>query len=137
MAIFGDMHKIQIKYIILFFIYVFLLFFLNSCKTITKIETETEYIHDTLRIEKVQYDSIYLGDKTIIETRNDTVYNTRYVTKYKEKIKWKDSIQVQIQYKDKEIVKEIVKKEKWYKQFSFWLSVLLGLLLIFSMKLRK
>ena len=128
------MNKLRLRYIILFFIYVFLLLCFNSCKTITKVETETEYKTDTLFVDKICYDSIYVNDSTVIKEKGDTVYFTKYLTKYKEKVKVKDSIQVKIEYKDKIIEKEVIKKIPIWKNYFLYSTI--GLLLFIIMLLR-
>lgn len=103
-------------------------FCLCACKTITKVEKEYITLYDTVKVEDVRYDSIYLEKEKETFTKGDTVFQNVYETKYKEKIKWKDSIQVKIEYKYKIIEKEIVKEEKWYK--NYWLYSTIGLLIL-------
>ena len=99
---------------------VFVVMFLSSCATRTKIEYRdrdvnhyiTNTIHDTLRIKET--DSVHHE----IITRNDTVFDTKYV----EKTRWHDRIvekhdtcwrdSVTTEYKEK--VSEVVKYPKTY-----------------------
>ena len=131
------MNKLRLKYIILFFIYVFLLILFNSCRTVTNFEKDIEYKTDTLFVDKICYDSIYVNDSTVIKEKGDTVYFTKYLTKYKEKIKYRDSIKTVVEYKDKEVIKEIVKKQKWYKNYWLYSTILLLVLLITLFKFGK
>lgn len=130
----NQMNKLRLKYIVLFFIYVFILILCNSCKTITKVEKEYVTLYDTVKVEDVRFDSIYVNDSTIIKEKGDTVFFTKYLTKYKEKVKVKDSIQVKIEYKDKIIEKEVIKKTPIWKNYFLYSTI--GLLLFIIMLLR-
>lgn len=62
--------------------FVTLLFTMPSCKTVEKVEYVNHY--DTVYINKVEKDSVYLKDSVYIYSKSDTVY---YV-KWKERIKY-------------------------------------------------
>lgn len=91
-------------------------------------------LYDTVKVEDVRYDSIYLEKEKETFTKGDTVFQNVYVTKYKEKIKWKDSIKTVIEYKDKIIEKEVIKKTPIWK--NYWVYSTIGLLLFIIMLLR-
>lgn len=113
---------------------------LFSCKTktlIQEIPVEIPSIH-TEYVQK--YDSIYVHDSIfqVIETKNDTIYNTKTVFQYKYKTKndticKTDTITKPIYITKKEIIeKEII---PWKKIFGiFGVCSLLFILLIYKVR---
>jgi len=78
------------------FLLVLAFFCCSSCRTktavISDVVVEKQVARDTVRIEHLLRDSVYIKDSIRIATKNDTVYTERWHTKYIERVKYSDSI---------------------------------------------
>lgn len=65
--------------------FILLMLMLIGCTTIKYVPVESVHT-DSIYISKVQVDSVYLHDSTIIRQVGDTIYNTEIKYKYKFKL---------------------------------------------------
>jgi hypothetical protein len=89
----------------------------SGCTT-TKYVTVPEYHTDTLRVVKVQHDSLVLKDSVYIHDKGDTVLIEKWHTQYRDRIvrdtvyqSKRDSIPYPV-----EVVKEVPAKLTWWQQ---------------------
>ena len=109
-----------------------------SCRT-TQYVPVPEYHTDTLIVTKVQHDSIYINDSTVITEKGDTVRIEKWHTKYVEKqvhdttyVSKTDTIP---QPYPVEVINEVEKPLTWWQQtrlhianILLWLIGLIGLI---------
>ena len=111
---------------------------LSGCTT-TKYVTVPEYHTDTLRVVKVQHDSLVLKDSVYITEKGDTVLIEKWHTQYRDR--WRtdtvyqsktDSIPYPV-----EVVKEVPAKLTWWQQtrlhlanIVLWLLALLAVIYV-------
>ena len=99
-----------------------------SCTT-TKYVTVPEYHTDTLIVNKVQKDSIWVHDSVSVREKGDTVWIEKWHTKYAMKevhdttyIHKTDSMPMPYPV---ETIKEVEKPLKWWQETLMWAGVLL------------
>lgn len=104
---------------------VILLLCVISCRSVQYVPVETVK-HDSIYINKVQYDSIYNRDSVYLERAGDTVYlyKYKYIYKYKNLtdtmyVTKTDSIQIAYPM-------EIIKEKYRVPKFLWWLVILLA-----------
>ena len=104
---------------------VILLLCVISCRSVQYVPVETVK-HDSIYINKVQYDSIYNRDSVYLERAGDTVYlyKYKYIYKYKNLtdtmyVTKTDSIQIAYPV-------EIIKEKYRVPKFLWWLVILLA-----------
>ena len=123
-----------VVYFIAFIIGILICSLFSSCKSVEYVPV-IEYHTDTLIQTKVQHDSIYINDSTVITEKGDTVRIEKWHTKYVEKqvhdtlyISKTDSVPVPYP------VTEYVEKQlTWWQQARLHLAnVVLYLLLIIA-----
>ena len=111
---------------------------LSGCTT-TKYVTVPEYHTDTLRVVKVQHDSLVLKDSVYIHDKGDTVLIEKWHTQYRDR--WRtdtvyqskrDSIPYPV-----EVIKEVPAKLTWWQQtrlhlanIVLWLLALLAVIYV-------
>lgn len=72
-----------------YYIYIILLAFLMSgCRTKRDVIREVREYHDTVRIEGVRSDSVWVHDSVTIMVQGDTVRETRWRVEYRDR--WRD-----------------------------------------------
>ena len=104
---------------------VILLLCVISCRSVQYVPVETVK-HDSIYINKAQYDSIYNRDSVYLERAGDTVYlyKYKYIYKYKNLtdtmyVTKTDSIQIAYPV-------EIIKEKYRVPKFLWWLVILLA-----------
>ena len=130
---------LRIAYICITLLVAVLLCALLSGCTTTKYVTVPEYHTDTLRVVKVQHDSLVLKDSVYITEKGDTVLIEKWHTQYRDR--WRtdtvyqsktDSIPYPV-----EVVKEVPAKLTWWQQtrlhianIVLWLLALLAVIYV-------
>jgi len=130
---------LRIVYTCLTILVAVLLCALFSGCTTTKYVTVPEYHTDTLRVVKVQHDSLVLKDSVYIHDKGDTVLIERWHTQYRDR--WRtdtvyqskrDSIPYPV-----EVVKEVPAQLTWWQQtrlhlanIVLWLLALLAVIYV-------
>lgn len=106
-----------------YFYILFIIMFLLSCKTTTKIVevpvevVKKEYIHDT------KIDSVYIRDSVDRWQKGDTLYITKWYTKFKYINKVDTIVKTDSIPKIVSVVKEVeVNHIHWYQKLLMWLG---------------
>lgn len=73
-----------ILYIVIFIVAILLCALMSGCKSVEYVFVPQTHT-DTLIVTKVQHDSIYINDSTVITEKGDTVTIEKWHTKYVEK----------------------------------------------------
>ena len=107
---------------------------LSGCTT-TKYVTVPEYHTDTLRVVKVQHDSLVLKDSVYIHEKGDTVLIEKWHTQYRDR--WRTDTIYQSKHDSipypVEVVKEVPAKLTWWQQTRLHLAnILLWLLALLA-----
>lgn len=103
---------------------------MSSCKTIEK----TSYIEqkDTVYINKVERDSIYLKDSVFVKEKGDTIFYDRWHTEYVYKTKCDTVVRiVDNVVKEQVEVEKVVNKTPWYCGVLIWILLIISVLLAF------
>lgn len=109
---------------------VLILFCITSCRTIHSIESvkDSTYISrvDTVYVNKIQRDSIYMKDSIYVLQKGDTVFQKEYRYKFITQIQ-KDTVvefKDRVVYKDRDVYKE---KEVEVKYIPKWMKICTGI----------
>lgn len=97
---------------------------LNGCKTVEQSISNYQRTVDTMYINKIQRDSIWIKDSIFIKEKGDTVWVKEWHTKFKDRV-IKDTVyQSKTDTVFKEITNTVTKKEtpKWI----IWVLVITG-----------
>ena len=108
-----------VAYLVMIFIGLLLCALFSGCTT-TKYVTVPEYHTDTVRVVKVQHDSLVLKDSVYIHDKGDTILIEKWHTQYRDRIV-RDTI-----YQSKhdsipapypvEVIKEVPAELSWWQQ---------------------
>lgn len=111
----GDLYWL----IVIIIMYIVLVLCCSSCTTSKPVVLERTY-HDTVHINNLRLDSVYMHDSIYFESivKGDTIYRTKEITRWRDRVSIKHDTIYTVRENKADISVPVERKQSLWKQFA-------------------